>query len=760
MTRIRKIAAGLLLAGLTYAGWTGFEAHRRAVLTASPPTKLLLDRHGRFLGEVGQGPDEPLGYWAVDPIPPRVASAMIAIEDKHFWAHSGVDFRAVGRAVVQNATTGRRVSGASTIAMQVARMQDPGPRTYRKKAVEALTAIFLVQRYGRMRVLGHYLRIAPYGNRIRGIGFAAKKYFDKPVEDLSWAEIAFLAAIPQSPSRMNPYEWRGYARAVARGQRILDLLAERGVLKDPELSLARAQLDHLSIPAKPARSEVALHAILRLKAQVADQENDPIVRTSLDLALMEQLSSTLDEAVYGLQSRGAENGAMIVADRTTSEVLVYLGSARYFDDVHAGAIDFADTPRPSGSTLKPFVYAMALDRGVITPVTILDDLFRAKGGVSNADDRFLGPLLPRTALANSRNVPAANLAEAVGLGPTYDLLHDLGLHRREKPASHYGLGLVLGLLPVTLYDLVGAYSALSADGRVRPLTMIPGASPQKERVVSEDAARQVTLFLSDPMARLPTFPRMGASEYPFPVALKTGTSQSYRDAWTVAYTDRYLIGVWLGRPDAAPMNRLGGTTAAGLVRRAIDLLHEQDADGLSDLSFEPPADHPAVPICPLSGRVATPHCERTIMEHLRASDIPPEPCDVHIPVTNGDGQRVLVQLPPRYAAWAEAEGLETPGGWRPPWAGAPSQPRILRPEDGARVMFDPEVPREQATLALLAAVDPGIEQVVWYVDGRPFATVGPPFSTRWPLTVGDHVFEARVPYSPLASTSVRVIVDP
>lgn len=757
----KKIAKAALLAGLVYLAWLGYRAHRRAELVAPPPTKLLLDRHGRFLGEVGQGPDRPLGYWPVDPIPPRVASAMIAIEDQDFWAHSGVDVPAVLRALIQNVTTGRRVSGASTIAMQVARMQDPGPRTYEKKAVEALTAILLVERFGRLRVLGHYLRIAPYGNRIRGIGFAAKKYFDKPVEDLSWAEIAFLAAIPQSPSRMNPYVWKGYARAVARGQRILTLLADRGVLQEPELAQARAQLKRLSIPAKPVRSEVALHAILRLKRQVADlDEGDPIVRTSLDLELMDELSTLLDDAVYGLSKRGVENGAMVVADRATSEVLAYLGSARYFDDAHAGAIDFADTPRPSGSTLKPFAYGLALDRGVITPVTILDDLFRAKGGVANADDRFLGPLLPRAALANSRNVPAANLTEAVGLGPTYDLFHDLGLHRREEPPAHYGFGLVLGLLPVRLYDLVGAYSALANDGRRSPLTMILDEHPGGERVLSEDAARQVTLFLADPMARLPTFPRMGVSEYPFPVALKTGTSQSFRDAWTVAYTPRYLIGVWLGRADAAPMNRLGGTSAAGLVRRAVGRLHRDDMDGLSDLSFPPPSGHRVVPICPLSGKLATHACEVTVMEHLRPEQIPTEPCDAHVLVNSGGSQRVLVRLPPRYAAWAEAEGLETKRAWRPPWVESSSQPRILRPEDGARLMFDPEVPREQATLALLAAVDPSVEEVVWYVDGRPFATVGPPFSARWPLEVGPHVFEARIPYSPRATSRVRVIVDP
>src|SRR5262249_31113482 len=162
--------------------------------------------------------------------------------------------------------------------------------------------------------------------------------------------------------------------------------------------------------------------------------------------------------------------------------------------------------------------------GVITPTTILDDLFRAKGGVNNADDRFLGPLLPRVALANSRNVPAANLAEQVGLNPIYDLFASLGLHDRERPVDHYGVGVVLGLWPAGLYDLVSASGPLADDGRLRPLHFTREL-PESRRIFTVKAARQITGFLSDPLARLPTFPRMGNNEYPFPVALKTGTSQ-------------------------------------------------------------------------------------------------------------------------------------------------------------------------------------------------------------------------------------------
>src|SRR5439155_399543 len=222
--------------------------------------------------------------------------------------------RAAGRAAMKS-RAGRRASGASTIAMQVARLERPGPRTYPRKLVEALAALALTARYGHAAVLAHYLRIAPYGNRVRGIAYAARRYLGKPVEDLSWAETAFLAAIPQAPARMNPY------RAVA-----------------------------------------------------------------------------------------------------------WVGSAGYFDARHAGAYDYAGVPRSPGSTLKPFLYALALERGAITPATILDDILRTPGDITNADEAFLGPLLPRVALANSRNVPAANLLDRIGLDDGYAFLRDLGLH--------------------------------------------------------------------------------------------------------------------------------------------------------------------------------------------------------------------------------------------------------------------------------------------------------------------------------------------
>jgi penicillin-binding protein 1C len=726
-------------------------AWSKAELVAPEPTRLVVDRHGRFLGELAN-PDAPMGYWPVNPMPPRVAAAMIAIEDKRFWSHPGVDLVAAVRAFVSNVRSGRHVSGASTIPMQVARMQDPGARTYPKKAIEALTAMMLVGRFGRDAVLEHYLRIAPYSNRVRGIDFAARRYFDKPATDLSFAEIAFLSAIPQSPSRMNPYDWRGRERAIARGHEILDGLAEAAVLSGADLSLAHEQIERIAIPARPVRPTSTLHALLRMRNAVPKT----IVRTSLDLELQETLEQELSGAVLDLTERNVDNGALVVVDHTTMEVVAYVGSAGYFEEDAAGAIDFAATPRPPGSTLKPFVYGLALDRGVITPATIVDDLFRARGGVHNADHRFLGPLLPRVALANSRNVPAANLVDQLGLGTTYDLFATLDLHDHERSADHYGVGLALGLLPVSLFDVVSAYAALANDGRFTAAHFTPSRAPSR-RVLSAASARRITAYLADPLARLPTFRRMGASEYAFPVALKTGTSQGYRDAWTIAYTPRYVVGVWLGRPDARPMRHVGGTTASYVVRRVVEHLHTDDLDGFADRAFPPPDGHTPAEVCAMSGQRATHHCEKAFVEHFAPGEAPSEPCSVHVRGHVDGRPRTFVKLPARYASWAATQSFETP----PP---APSidvhrrqRPKVLRPAPGTRVMRDPESPAHASTMALVAEADPRVQELVWYVDGVPFKTVSRPFTARWPLAPGDHIFEARA--EGLASSPVRVLVD-
>jgi penicillin-binding protein 1C len=772
-------------------------AASRSALVAPEPTLLVRDRSGAFLGELAEG--EELGFWRLDGLPPRVVAATLAIEDRRFFRHPGVDPLAIGRAMVQLARNKRRISGASTLAMQVARMQARGPRTYGRKLVEALTAMLLTLRNGREAVLAHYLRLVPYGNRVHGIAYAARRYLDKPVEDLSWAEVAFLSALPQAPARMNPYSPAGRLRAIERGRRILAALRDQGSISPAEHAVALEQIGRVRIPARERRPQSSMHALLHLGAVLREPAArsalpSPLLQTTLDLALQEDVSWKTFEAVRSWEGRGAGNAAVIVLESGSLAVRAWVGSADYFDRLHAGAIDYASAARSPGSTLKPLLFALALERGELEPAGILDDLQRSRGGIANADSLFLGPLLPRVALASSRNVPAVHLLSRVGVDVAYGFLGELGLHEALRGARHYGLELAIGGMPTSLRQLVRAYGVLARDGRLGELRWLEDAPAAPERrVLGQAPARQVTLWLSDPMARLPTFSRMGPTEYPFPVAVKTGTSSGYRDAWTIAYSKRHIVGVWVGHPDARPMNGLSGSSsAARLAREVLMTLHARDRDGQSDGSFPPPEGFRSARVCGRTGKRATPACDQVLTEWFPPSGEPASVCDAHVrlAVDERDGrpatpqtpaEHVLVQtftlLAPRYAAWAATQGLprppaalQTPRPAHPSWPGLPfeaagqqarRQPklRITAPEDGARLLRDPEAPAGRSTLPLQVVADPPVDQVVWYVDGKPFQVADHPYGARWPLERGVHTFEARMPFSDVRSPPVSVTVQ-
>jgi len=712
--RLRRIAAasGAVALALSAWGWFG------AALVAPKPTPILLDRNGGFMAQIAAPGDAGYGYWEIAKLPPRVVAATVALEDRRFWWHPGVDPIAISRAAWQNVTTGDRVSGASTLAMQVARMQDPAPRNYLNKAREASTALFLTLRYGREAVLRQYLKLAPYGNGSHGIAHAARFYFDKPVADLSWAEIAFLAAIPQAPSRMNPLLLDGRADAITRGHRILDALQADAVITETEHALATAQLDDLPLLDRRTRPENALHAILnvqRLISSSAVKPTDPRLTTTIARDIQRNVEATTKQYLERWKKAGAEQIAAVVVNVESGEVLAWVGSTGYFQ-TGTGAIDFALTERSPGSALKPFIYALALDRGAIAPETKLLDTAYSAGTIANSDRSFLGVMTPRRALANSRNVPAANLTKAVGLDETFLYLRLLGINQAEKPAAYYGLSLSVGALPTTLDKLTRAYLALADDGVMRDLVWLRNAKLRTgTRVMSVDAARLVTQFLSDPSARLPSFPRMGSTEYPFPVAIKTGTSQGYRDAWTMAYSRKYLVGVWIGRSDAGPMRDVTGAGSAAEVVRAIMLDLHGDAVDAAALAFPTPPGYRL-------GRDKLPEWTETAAK----------------PVAAVDPQTRAELTPPDQAAEIVT---------------------VVSPRNNMRVIRNPELPADLASLPLKATLPAGVTQVVWYVDGKPFQ-VGPgETAARWPLQPGMHTFEAKVPYRGLSSAPVTIEVE-
>ncbi|WP_216856195.1 transglycosylase domain-containing protein [Acidisphaera sp. S103] len=705
-----RAAATILAAALTL-GTIGTYTVRVAAdshLAAPAPTAVVTDRNGTFLTQAGHESTRPngtrqveYGYWPITP-PDRVIRMTLALEDRRFWSHPGIDPIAVLRAIWQH-LHGGHASGASTLAMQVARMQHPRPRTLWAKAVEAGTAVALTARYGREAILAQYVRLAPYGESSHGIAHAAWWYFDKPARDLTWAQAALLSSIPQAPSRLAP-RGPGLARAIARARLAL---AAAGLPPDT-LAQARTELDDLTIV--PTRRRPApLQTVLRLEAMARDSGTTRL-RATLDLPTQDWVTHVATAQLAEWRHFGAQQVAVMVVQRGSRAVLADVTSAGYASRP-AGAIDYTMAQRSPGSTLKPFLYALALQRGLIAPQDILADEPEGAAGIVNADHDFLGPLLPRQALANSRNVPATNLLRRIGLPEAFDFLRRLGLHHLDGPPERFGLAMAIGALPTSLDRLMRAYTTLAEDGMDDDLVWFEGIEPDPQRVITADAARLVGRFLSDPMARLPSFPRYGSSEFPFAVALKTGTSQGYRDAWTIAWSHKYVVGVWVGRADAGPMRDLsGGRAAAALAQKVMLRLHGALRTDLVAGDFAAPAGRNRTELCP------DPACT----EHL--------------------------------TEWVDPG---TPLRVRP----APVPLAIVQPEPDSHVWRNPEVPPALNRLVLRASAPPQVRQIVWLVDGKPVAVAAPETPLYWTMIPGRHHFQVRLPLQDDASRPLAIVVE-
>jgi penicillin-binding protein 1C len=687
-------------------------------LIAPRATEIVYDRNGAFLTQIGHGRDADYGYWPLEKIPERFARATLVLEDRRFYAHGGVDVRAILRAAWNNLFHRHAREGASTIAMQVARMQSPGPRSLAQKVSEAATGLALIAGYSHEAVLKHYLRIAPYGAGSHGAAHAARFYFDKPLEDLSWAETALLAALPQAPGAMNLARWSGLKRATKRATRAIDALLRENKIDPQQATLAKAQLAAMKPLSLPRRPDEALHLALRFERLVRNgvivaPADDPRIHASIDLQTEQRIGALARRYLNAFRDAGARQVAVMIAERGSNAVLAEVGSARYGGGLaEAGSFDFTSVTRSPGSTLKPFVYALAFERGLLKASDLLADIPGGASGVNNADGLYLGPMSPRQALANSRNAPAANLLRRVGIEANFHFLHDLGLHEIEAPADSFGVSMAIGSLPTRLDRLVRAYAMLADDGILSDLSYAKEhrrAPPR--RALSVETARLVTSFLADPQARLPTFPRYGPLEYPFAVAVKTGTSQGYRDAWTLAYSKKYVVGVWLGRADAGAMREVGGAaSSARLAHAALMQLHGVRPGEIANDEFDPPPGRIAVDI--------SAGAEGTIREWLRPDETP------RAGVLSGE-----------------------------------TELKIAAPESDTHIWRNPEQPPSLNKLALKLKPVSGIAQVVWYVDGEPFITAEADETVFWPLRPGAHRIEARLALQKGVSHGVRVVVE-
>jgi penicillin-binding protein 1C len=441
-----------------------------------------------------------------------------------------------------------------------------------------------------------------------------------------------------------------------------------------------------------------------------------------------------------LADRGANQAAAVVLDNATGEVLAWVGSPDFWADT-AGQVDMVLSPRQPGSALKPFLYALAFDRGY-TPATILPDIARVYQTATgpyrprNYDRRFHGPVRAREALASSYNLPAVDLANSLGVGSLLHLLRSAGFSSLDRSAEYYGLGLSLGNGDVTLLELANGYRALAVGGLWRPWhwrATGPGEPVEPgRRVVSARAAALVLDILADPVARIPGFGVETPLDFPFPVAAKTGTSRHFTDNWAVGATGGFTVAVWVGNFSGRPMDGVSGVSGAGpLLHRAVLLTATRHAAGT--LPAPAAAGAQPVAICRLSGLRATPRCPAAV-EWFAPGTAPARSCDWH----GSEG----VVLPAEFAEWAQEQGAaeRASGATASPPGAAPSpandQPfRILSPQEGDVYRVPAGVEARYATVALRAAGGAS-GSLRWFVDGRPHA------DERWPLARGRHRIRA------------------
>ena len=745
MTRRRRIAlaaAGVAAAALVTARYLPLPSG--LIDRAAAPGTIVLARNGERLYAARNA-----GGFRGDPVdaralPAHVRDATLAAEDHRFRWHPGLDPLAVARSAWTNLRRGR-TEGGSTLSQQVARLlldRQAGrqrARGWGAKAREAALAWRLEGRLTKDEILSLYLTLAPYGNQIAGIRRASLEYFGIEPAQLTPAQAAYLAALPQQPSRFNPLV--DVTRAQDRARRILRRMAKGGAIDSRALEASLAERITLAPPQTAFLAPHFVQMVLQARGAQASR-----IVTTINAALQRDIEGIVAAQRPRLAEIGARHAAVVVLDNRSGEWLAWEGSG----DFHAadgGAINGPVRPRQPGSSLKPFTYALAFDNGY-DPASLLPDIPTefptAEPGVTyrpaNYDGRYRGPMLARAALAGSENVPAVALAADLGIPRLQRLLSRAGFSTFDRAASHYGLGLTLGNAEVRLDELVAAYAGL-ARGGVRQATTgireIDGRAftldREATRFVSHRAAWWITDILSDPAARAYSFGRGGVLEFPFPVAVKTGTSQAYRDNWVVGYTRDVTVGVWVGNFDRTPLTGSSGVAGAGPIFQAAMLAAVEHAGrDLHDTTpiLAEPDDIARQEICLTSGMLAGAACARRGHEWTAGGTR--ARCSWHARV-DGD---VVTSWPPEYQRWAASEGHDVARASR-----RSGDLRIQAPADGATYWIDPTLRREFQSLALKADGATGV--VTWSIDGRALGTTDALAALDWPLAPGTHTATAR-----------------
>ncbi|MHC5594717.1 MAG: penicillin-binding protein 1C [Nostoc sp.] len=703
------------------------------------------DRNGLPLGTILTRDQEHTSVVPLNQVSPQFIHAILAAEDGSFYHHGALDMKAIIRASKEAIHAKRIVSGASTITMQLARMLDPVPRSFSGKLSEIWLSWRLAAGMNKDEILAAYMNRLPMGGNIYGVEAAARTYFSIPASELNLAQASLLAAIPNNPTYFNPYQhWErlkqrqkyvlnrmvqekyisGAIATRTPAEKVVFQSRQRGIIAAPHFLFWLAN----QIPPNTLEKE---GLIPPLKRGVRGDQS--VIRTTINRPLQQFVEAQVQQVISSLATNNVHDAAALVIDNHSGEVLAYVGSPDYFNEAKLGRNDGVKALRQPGSTLKPFVYELALEKGLIRPNTILADVpahYAIPGAKlyspTDYTEKFLGPVRVRIALANSLNVPAVRVLEKVGVETFLERLHQLGFEHLNQTPEYYGLGLTLGSGEVSLWELARAYLTIARLGDATSLISTFSNSPiptdAMNRVSTNSPLLNYTIWqlitniLSDNHARATAFGVDSVLHLPFATAVKTGTSSNFRDTWTVGFTTDYTVATWVGNFNGEPMRQVSGVTgAAPLWNRIMLHLHEHQEPA----GFPPPEGLVQLPICAISGLRPTPNCTSVVQEYFYPED-----------KSNYEAENQF-NLPPEYDEWLAKQQQSN---------FTSTNLRILSPRQGDLFLVYPgEEAKQKLEFKLAGNKSAPVE---WRLNGEKLDT-NSANSLFWNLRPGKWTLEAR-----------------
>jgi penicillin-binding protein 1C len=688
-TRVRQrllggLVAGAILFGILLIAW--FFLPCPPLLDDVPFSAIARDRNGALM-RLNTASDQRYRLRvSLSEIPQDLVLAVTTQEDRHYRSHFGIDFEALLRATI-DFVQGHPRSGASTLTMQVARLRfHLHTRSVLGKLVQIYRALEIERHYSKDQILEAYFNLAPYGRNIEGIGAASLIYFNRSPAKLSRQEILALAVLPQSPSKRTPKDGLEPGALTQARSRLNQLL-----WKDPlaDLPLHYRQLKDLPY--------LAPHLVQRV---LKNQEGE--TRLTVDAGIQRVAVDEIQRFLASRQSSGLNNAACLLVDTLSMDVLASVGSGSFWNNAIKGENDGTRQLRSPGSSLKPFVYAMALDRGLIGPSTLLYDVPGRFGNYlpENIDGKFDGPIPARLALVRSRNLPAVTLASRLGPDSLYQFLESAKVHGLSQ-VNNYGLSAVLGTVEISMQDLVRLYAGLVNHGQIKALRVkMSDPADSGIRLLSPEAAF-VTLDMmstSEAGIRLPTAPTVN-------LPYKTGTSTGFRDAWCTGVIGRYVLAVWVGSFDGRSNPSLTGRYAAvPLFMRLASRLAEEREVTVVPLSPPAGANLRQVDVCSVSGCLPGPYCTHTKKEWIIPGVSPITRCHIHTASGN--------------EAWdSEAEHyFETVGLGRKAANGANGSEELHILPVARDVSWQANQAASERVIALRARTAAGATRVYWFAN--------------------------------------------